>query len=138
MTNQNKFNVRECRGILQREQLDAVLQQAPLEFYTVDRDVDPDMALEAQERGEIDVYHKAAVVYFFPPQGKRLSSARVTDLDFPLRPDNVMDELLGLRSCFHPRLSDFGISPPKNRSDEIELDIYKFPKKEGGYVGGQR
>lgn len=126
----NKFKVIECKGILKGEQLDKILELLPFNFYTVEHDLDPERAFSSIKQRSIDVYHRARVISLYPPTGRRIYNAQVSDWEFPLRPDNIMDEQLGLRSCFHPRLTSFGLQPIEDW-DEIEIDIHKFPKSKG-------
>lgn len=135
MTAKNKFNIVECenRAILSKEQLEKLLNKLPITFYTVDKSVHPNFSYQSHEKGEIEVRHSAAVVTFHPPKGTYLSNAILTNMDFPIRPDNIMDDQLGLRCCYHPKLSSFGLENSEKRGilDEyIELDIHKFPLRE--------
>ena len=135
MADKNKFNIikSEERAVLDKSQLVKLLEKLPMVFYTVDQSVPPTNAIYKHETGEIEVRHSACVVEFHPPRGKYLSNAMLTDMDFPIRPDNIMDENIKLRCCFHPRLSSFGLENSTKRGTldkEIELDIFKFPHKE--------
>jgi hypothetical protein len=137
-----KYELMQISGVLDKPQLESLLDQLPFEFSIVEDEKDPRDTLYTEERGPIEVYHFGPVVSIYPKDGKRLSNARVIDMDFPLRPDNMMDDTLGLRCCFHPRLTSFGINYVMNLGsrvpldsshelgkflDEIEIDIHKFP-----------
>ncbi len=127
----NKFKIIESdrNATLNKNQLVKLLETLPIVFYTVDQSVHPN-ATQNEEKGEIEVRHSACVVDFHPPKGKYLSNATLTDMDFPIRPDNIMDENIKLRCCFHPKLSSFGLEGSRKRGivdKNIELDIYKFP-----------
>ncbi|VVB78552.1 Uncharacterised protein [uncultured archaeon] len=122
----NKFNIIECKGILNRSQLEMLLAKLPISFKIVDESINPAEGFRYETVGEMQAYHSARVISLFPLQFKRLSNAVVTDRDFPFRPDNIMDDNIGLRCCYHPKLTSFDI-PAVDNWDEIEIDIHKFP-----------
>ena len=123
-----KFNILECQGILNSEQLETVLKKFPVDFYLVDEYVDPGISFQECKKEPVDVYHSTGVISIYPPKGKRLSNAILTKWNFPINPDNIMDDQLGLRCCYHPRLSAFGVELVEH-GDEIEIDIHKFSKE---------
>src|SRR3989338_6588130 len=86
-----KFLIRECQGELNQGELEVVLARFPVQFSICRDSVPPARAYENQV------------------EGMRLSNAVVTDPEFPFRPDNIMDDQLGLRCCYHPQLLAFGI-----------------------------
>jgi calcineurin-like phosphoesterase len=121
------FAIKECSGILDEDQLKTLLRKLPIEFQTVNADFpDRHVPLNKEEYREIEVYHYAQVVSLNPAQGRRLWNAYVTNSDFPLRPDNIMDDNIGLRCCYHPKLASFGLPIIKD-INEIEIDIFKYP-----------
>ena len=131
----NKFKIIESdrNATLSKNQLLKLLGNLPIAFYTVDQSIHPNLATRNEEKGEIEVRHSAAVVDFHPPKGKYLSNAVLTNMDFPIRPDNIMDENIKLRCCFHPKLKSFELKSSGRRGivdKDIELDIYKFPFQE--------
>lgn len=128
----DKFNIVECHGVFTVEQVLKVLEQFPVEFFLVDENIDSRISFEKQKRGAMDVYHDARVIDLYPPEGKRLSNAVVTDKDFPFKPDNIMDDQLGLRCCYHPAPSTFDIRS-KDDIDSMEIDIHKFSKAKRYY-----
>jgi len=135
MAEKNKFKIIESgrNATLSKNQLLKLLGNLPIVFYTVDMSVPPLFSYQSHEKGEIEVRHSAAVVDFHPPKGKYLSNAVLTNMDFPIRPDNIMDENIKLRCCFHPKLESFGLENSRKRGivdKDIELDIYKFPFQE--------
>lgn len=128
-----RFNIVDAEGgVLTRGQLEKVLAALPIDFYTVADEAEARTAVQHHKVGSMDAYHNAYVISLYPPKGKKLSNAVVTNPDFPLRPDNIMDYNPGLRCCFHPKLIAFGMSlvskVPKLVSDYIEIDIYKYSK----------
>ena len=124
-----KFLIRECQGELNQGELEVVLARFPVQFSICRDSVPPARAYENQVEGTMEVYHSARVIDIFPPEGMRLSNAVVTDPEFPFRPDNIMDDQLGLRCCYHPQLLAFGIQRSPAWS-EIEIDIHKFSKEQ--------
>src|SRR3989339_1128328 len=96
-------------GMLKRDELETVLQGFPMEYRFAKEETDPREVYNAFDKGTMEVYHHAGVISLFPENGYRVACATVTDWDFPIRADNMMDDTLGLRCCFHPRLSLFGI-----------------------------
>jgi hypothetical protein len=127
----DKFKIIELtpHAQLNREELEQLLSLLPIKFETVDEPVSPQEALYKPKDGIMEVYHDAGVVSFYPPSGKRLYNACLFDMDFPIRPDNIMDDTLGLRCCFHPDVTSFGMFPRTFHGDTIELSIYKYSKK---------
>ena len=71
----NNFDIKECSGILNKEQLELLLEILPINFYTVEKNVEPKEAYKHQEKGQINVYHDCEIVSFYPPKGKRLANA---------------------------------------------------------------
>ncbi len=127
-----KYHVVENKGLLSPEELDKVLKRFPFEYHFAKEESDPRNVGDNFEIGTMEVYHKAAVISLFPQPGMRVSTAYCTDWDFLLRPDNMLDDTLGLRCCFHPSLSSFSIAARPERGvlgEQIEIDIHKFPKK---------
>ena len=106
--------------------LERLLRQLPINLWTCDEKADYDLHPNTFATDRIEVTHSAYVVYLCPPKGKRLQGATVTNPDFPLRPDNIMDDQIGLRCCYHPFLESFGI--PAYTREAIEIDIFKYPR----------
>lgn len=135
--NPQKYEIKQCSGgILDESQLEGLLEKLPFNFNFAKEETYPWDVSGSYEQAFLEVYHSASVISLYPPNGMRLSCATVTDWDFPLRPDNMMDDCLGLRCCFHPRLSSFGLDVRGQVvGDEIEIDIHKFPieSKDRGY-----
>lgn len=124
------FVIKECDGTLSRDQLNTLLARLPISFEVVGADYSPLAMCPSGENksNEMEVYHRAGVVSLKPAEGKRLWNAAVTDSDFPFRPDNIMDDNIGLRCCYHPKLASFGLpAKDKHGYDSIEVDIYKYP-----------
>ncbi len=117
-------------GILCPNELERILEILPITFSTVERNSSNHYPLEKEFEHAIEVYHSAAVVELSPPEGRRLYCATVTNWNFPLRPDNIMDDNLGLRCCFHPLLVSFGLSQKDDFHDHVEIDIYKYSRRE--------
>lgn len=131
----NKINITECdaSAVLTRQNLEKLLKKLPIAFYTAQKGVNPNVSYAYHKRGEMEVVHSAAVISIYPKKGEYLSNATLLDRDFPIRPDNIMDDQLGLRSCFHPKLSSFGLESSTARGitdDEVEIDVHKFPRGE--------
>ena len=131
----NKFNIVEIResSALSKEQLERILGLLPIDFQVVNQNAPRDFSNANPHHEPLEVYHSASVISIYPQKGKRLYCATLTDMDFPIRPDNIMDDQLGLRSCFHPRLESFGIKTAYGNfastaaiNGEIEIDIYKY------------
>ena len=100
------FTIKECSGILNEEQLKTLLRKLPIEFEIVRMDFSQRGVPNSEEQfNEVEVYHRAGVVSLNPLEGRRLWNAYITSPDFPLRPDNIMDDNIGLRCCFHPKLA---------------------------------
>lgn len=125
----DRFNIIECEGHLTRKQLEKVLEQFPVDFYLVSKGTDSRISHEKHKLERMEVYHGASVIRLYPPKGKKLSNAHVTNPNFQFRPDNIMDDQLGLRCCYHPKLTNFGITSVDNNLGDIEIDIYKFAKE---------
>ena len=121
------FNHVLCEGVLRKEQVGRILTVLPMNFYMVNSNVPFSESVIEETPATLDVYHRARVISLYPQSGKRLSKAVVKNMDFPLRSDCVMDENIGLRCCYHPKLTEFGIKLNDNR-DEIEIDIHKYSK----------
>lgn len=129
MKEDSQFSIKKCEGDLDQRDLEAILDRLPIVFFTVDINSPRRTAFQTHEKGEMEVYHSARVISIYPPNGKRISCATVIKPEFPLRSDNIMDDQLGLRCCYHPKLEDFGIEPRDSRfGSEIEIDIFKHPK----------
>jgi hypothetical protein len=120
-------------GILILSQLELVLDLFPMAYKFVKEDTCPRQNEFFLEDNVMEVYHSTSVISLFPEKGYRLAFAAVTDPCYSIRPDLIMDDSLGLRCCFHPKLSSFGVSVPGidmgSCSDQIEFDIHKFPKE---------
>ncbi|GEM_PF-3474749 len=118
---------------LDQGELERVLILLPITFTTCDEDYEVKILAEPKGRDKVmRVEHSNSVVSIYPPVGKRLYCATVTNRDFPLRPDNIMDDQIGLRCCYHPRLASFGGNLGKKyryRFDEIEIDIFKYSRE---------
>jgi len=109
--------------------LEEVLRMLPIDFFTVEDNVREEISYSQAEQGVMDVYHDTLVVEIYPPTGRRLSNSSMIDMDFPIRPDNIMDDQCGLRCCFHPKFSSFGMAFPSGlKVHEFEIDIHKFPR----------
>jgi hypothetical protein len=132
-TQSEKYHIITCEGRLHLPDLNIVLAKLPMEFFFAQDITDPQALFNYQSthhKGQMEVYHVASVIALFPEDGERLACATVTDFDFPLRTDNIMDDGLGLRCCFHPKLESFDLGHLANDFlDEIEIDVHKFPYK---------
>lgn len=127
IANQNQFRIIKCDGWLSRDQLEILLKKLPIKFVTVDKNAPTQYFTYGKNGYVMDVYHFVGVISIYPLDGKRLHCASLTNMDFPIRPDNIMDDTIGLRCCFHPKLSSFGIQTNDFGTD-IEIDIYKSCK----------
>lgn len=138
-----KYRIVEIKdGILLQDEIENILSQFPMTYNFALEGSDCRNVHSLFEKGTIEVYHDARVIALFPEPGKILSKAEVTNWDFPLRPDNMLDDLIGLRCCFHPKLSTFGVPAYFRRVccqekdkdelrellDQIEIDVHKFPR----------
>ena len=129
MKEKNKFEIKECEGILNPKELEIVVSKLPIDFYMVKSDVDPHLSTWAKHtRGIVEVYHDALIINLHPAEGERLYNAEITR-NIPLNPHNMMDENLGLRCCFHPKI---GLFLPEHREakQEFEIDIYRHPRND--------
>ena len=138
---QDRFRFVDLRGRLSREQIEMILERFPMKYYTVRRDVPADRVAEEAgyfvKEGIMEVSHGSRVIYLNPPEGMKLAKAVTTDMNFPFRPDNLLDDHIGLRCCFHPRLTSFGL-PVIDKWDEIEIDVYKFPASDRYGMKGEQ
>jgi hypothetical protein len=122
---------------LNRQELEQLLKILPISFETVDESIPPNNWVSSDDKNEVmEVYHDAGVVNLYPPNGSRLYNACLYNMDFPIRPDNIMNDTLGLRCCFHPKVSSFGINPRTCHGDSIEIDIHKY-SRENRYGNGK-
>ena len=131
MTNPSqKYTIIEAHGRLALPDLNIILGKLPVSFQFSDEETDTRDTYETHQKGVMEVYHSALVISLFPENGKRLSCATFTDWDFPIRPDNIMDDTIGLRCCYHPKLASFGLEHLSDEFfDHVEIDIHKFPKQ---------
>lgn len=128
MENKQEYEIKLCEGILNQGNLRGLLSKLPINFFLVNENIPLDQSIDQNSQGVIEVYHIARVISLYPPEGKRLCGATLIDMDFPLRSDNIMDEVLSsVRCCYHPRLTSFGL-PIIDNWDEIEIDIHKNPR----------
>jgi hypothetical protein len=108
-------------------ELEKIIERMKKFNNVVDAKVPARDSVMEEKPAMIDIYHRARVISLYPQSGKRLSKATVRNRDFPLRSDQIMDDNVGLRCCYHPKLTTFGIRAIDDW-DEIEIDIHKYPK----------
>ena len=127
----NNFDITSFQegGTINSDELEMILRNMPISFRCLD-----EKSLERigpHDKAVMNVeYYGAQVVSIYPQSGKRLSCATVTNKDFLLNPDNIMDDNIRLRCCFHPKIESFGVEKLQGSKfrGEVEIDIYKFSK----------